>query len=157
MGFFRGAVFHYGGVPKNCPLALTGRFPSLMGRSPSSMGRFPECLNALLSLSKIPWKNKVAADVWKKNVWEIQAKSGSSGSCPLFLHFLGKTPVQKMSGRTPGSPRHPSSRHPRSSEFKIPIKKRGIKRFLKQWPIVNSKTQPQVKKTLPIYISQSIM
>ena len=25
--------------------------------------------------------------------------------------------VRKMSGRTPGSPRHPSSRHPRPSEF----------------------------------------
>ena len=59
----------------------------------------------------------MAADVWEKDVWEIQAKSGSSGSCPLFLHFLGKTPVQKMSGRTPGSPRHPSSRHPRSSDI----------------------------------------
>ena len=30
------------------------------------------------------------ADVWKKGVWEFQAKSGSSGSCRLFLHFLGK-------------------------------------------------------------------
>ena len=56
------------------------------------------------------------ADVWEKDVWELQAKSGSSGSCRLFLHFLGKIADQKMSGRTPGSPRHPSSRHPRPSE-----------------------------------------
>ena len=56
------------------------------------------------------------ADVWKKDVWEFQAKSGSSGSCHLFLHFLGKIAVRKMSGRTPGSPRHPSSRHPRPSD-----------------------------------------
>ena len=55
------------------------------------------------------------ADVWKKDVWEFQAKSGSSGSCRLFLHFLGRIAVRKMSGRTPGSPRHPSSRHPRTS------------------------------------------
>ena len=39
MGHFRGAVFHHGGVPENCPLALMGRFPSLMGRLPSSNSR----------------------------------------------------------------------------------------------------------------------
>ena len=27
MGLFRGAVFHHGGVPENCPLALMGVFP----------------------------------------------------------------------------------------------------------------------------------
>ena len=57
------------------------------------------------------------ADVWEKDVWEFQAKSGSSGSCRLFLHFLGKIAVRKMSGRTPGSPRHPSSRHLRPSDM----------------------------------------
>ena len=63
MGLFRGAVFHHGGVPENCPLALVGRFPSLMGRFPPLMGRFPplmgcfpECLNGPFSLLKIPWK-----------------------------------------------------------------------------------------------------
>ena len=56
-----------------------------------------------------------AADVWEKDVWEFQAKSGSSGSCCLFLYFLRKIAVQEMSGKTPGSPRHPSSRHPRPS------------------------------------------
>ena len=60
--------------------------------------------------------NQEAADVWEKNVWEFQAKSGSSGFCCLFLHFLGKIAVQEMSGKTPGSPRRPSSRHPRPSE-----------------------------------------
>ena len=58
----------------------------------------------------------MVADVWEKDVWEFQGRSGSSGSCRLFLHFLGKIAVQKMSGKTPGSPRHPSSRHPRPSE-----------------------------------------
>ena len=61
-------------------------------------------------------KDRKVADVWKKDVWEFQAKSGSSGSCRLFLYFLGKSAVQKMSGSTPGSPRHPSCRHPRPSE-----------------------------------------
>ena len=42
MGLFRGPVFDHGGVPKNCPLALMGRFPSLMGRFPILMGRFPK-------------------------------------------------------------------------------------------------------------------
>ena len=41
MGLIRGAVFHHCGVPGNCPLALMGRFPSLMGSSPTLMGRFP--------------------------------------------------------------------------------------------------------------------
>ena len=31
----------------------------------------------------------MVADVWEKDVWDFQAKSGSSGSCTLFLHFLG--------------------------------------------------------------------
>ena len=46
----------------------------------------------------------------------VPGQSGSSGSCRLFPHFLKKIAVQKMSGKTPGSPRHPSSRHPRSSD-----------------------------------------
>ena len=61
-------------------------------------------------------ESQKAADVWEKDVWEFQAKSGSSGSCCLFLYFLGKIAVQEMSGRTPGSPRYPSCRHPRPSE-----------------------------------------
>ena len=58
----------------------------------------------------------MVADVWEKDVWELQAKSGSSGSCRLFLHFLGKMAVQEMSVKAPGSPRHSSSRHPRCSD-----------------------------------------
>ena len=30
---------------------------------------------------------RVVADVWEKDVWDFQAKSGSSGSCRLFLSF----------------------------------------------------------------------
>ena len=48
----------------------------------------------------------------RRTSWEFQAKSGSSGSCRLFLRFLGKIAVQEMSGKTPGS----SSRHPRLSD-----------------------------------------
>ena len=59
----------------------------------------------------------VVADVWKKDIWEFQARSGSSGSRRLFLHFLGKPAAQEMSGKTPRSPRPPSSRHPRSSDL----------------------------------------
>ena len=33
----------------------------------------------------------MVADVWEKDVWDFHAKSGSSGSCPPFLHFLGKS------------------------------------------------------------------
>ena len=44
------------------------------------------------------------ADVWKKDVWDFQAKSGSSGPCRLFLRFLGKIAVLKMFGKAPGIP-----------------------------------------------------
>ena len=65
-------------------------------------------------------KDRVVADVWEKDVWDFQAKSGSSRSCRLFLGFFyfQKIAVQEMSGKAPGSPRHPSSRHPRLSEKK---------------------------------------
>ena len=45
-------------------------------------------------------------------VWEVRF-------LPSFPSFPRKFAVQKMSGRTPGGPRHPSSRHPRPSETKI--------------------------------------
>ena len=44
------------------------------------------------------------------------SRSSLGGSCRPFLHFLGKIAVQTMSGKAPESPRHPSSRHPRSSK-----------------------------------------
>ena len=59
--------------------------------------------------------------VWEKDVWDFQGKSGSSGSCRLFLCFLGNIVVPKISGKAPGSPRHPSSRHPWSSDKKCPF------------------------------------
>ena len=43
-----------------------------------------------LSRKASPPVHRVVADVWEKDVWQFQAKSGSSGSCRLFLHFLGK-------------------------------------------------------------------
>ena len=46
---------------------------------------------------------RVVADVWEKDVWEFQAKSGSSGSCGLFF---GKSQYKKCL-ETRGSPRHP--------------------------------------------------
>ena len=48
MAFFRAAVFHHGGVPENCQLALMGRFSTLMDRFPTLMGRFSEFLNGPL-------------------------------------------------------------------------------------------------------------
>ena len=62
------------------------------------------------------YSNRVVADVWEKDVWDLQAKSGSPGACPLILHFIGKIALQKMSGKMPGSPRHPSCRHARPSD-----------------------------------------
>ena len=42
-------------------------------------------------------------------VWELRF-------LPFFLHFLGKVAIQQMPGKAPGSPRHPSSGHPRFSD-----------------------------------------
>ena len=66
---------------------------------------------------------RVVADVWEKDVWDFQAKSGSSGSCRIFLRFLGKIAVPKMSKKAPGSPRHPSSRQLRPSDLVGEIQK----------------------------------
>ena len=42
---------------------------------------------------------RLDGDVWGKDVWDFQARSGSSGSCPLLLHhLLGKVAVLKKSG-----------------------------------------------------------
>ena len=58
---------------------------------------------------------RVVVDVWEKDVWDFQAKSGSSGSCPLRLSF----PQENRSSKNVwekawklGSPRHPLTRHP---------------------------------------------
>ena len=91
-------------------------FSLSLSLSSSGLSIFPVvcllCVPFCLSL-------RVVADVWERDVWDFQARSGSSGSCRLFLHFLGKIAVQEMSGRTPGSPRHPSSRHPRPSDLSL--------------------------------------
>ena len=47
------------GCPKNCPLALMGRFPSSMCRFPTLMGRFPECLDGPFSLWEILWQQLI--------------------------------------------------------------------------------------------------
>ena len=85
----------------------------LQGSSKKERTRSSTYLNFLLQENQ---KGRVVVDVWEEDVWEFQAKSGSSGSCRLFLDFLGKITVREMSGKTPGSPRYPSSRHPRPSE-----------------------------------------
>ena len=89
-------------------------------------------------------KRPLFADVWEKDVWEFQAKSGSSGSCRLFLHFLGKIAVQEMSGKTPGSPRHPSSRHPRPSDGPFPNPRVRLNRGVSKprcFPLFSGKVQ----------------
>ena len=45
IGPFRGAVFHHGGMPENCPSALVGVSPPEWAVWPTLMGRFPECLH----------------------------------------------------------------------------------------------------------------
>ena len=64
---------------------------------------------------------RVVADVWEKDIWDFQAKSGSSGSCRLLLHFIVKIALEKMCGKMAGSPRHSSSTHPRLSEERLEL------------------------------------
>ena len=52
--FWRGAVLHLSGVPEDCPLALMGRFPSLVGCFLTFMGRSPECLSLKIALENRP-------------------------------------------------------------------------------------------------------
>ena len=105
-----------GGCFRACSGSCSFSFLSTKNRSLApcqALSRAPHVGPALPQAQK-------AADVWEKDVWEFQAKSGSSGSCCPFLHFLGKIAVQEMSGRTPGSPRHSSCRHPRPSDKQPP-------------------------------------
>ena len=60
--------------------------------------------------------NQKYADIWEKDVCNFQAKSGSSGSCPLFLNFIGKITIPEMSGKELECPRCPSPRHPRRAK-----------------------------------------
>ena len=123
--------------------AVGDRRPDLVNESAENNSLDVKLLKQALSISEfkhlaaqceippppISWSShRVVADVWE-DVWEFQAKSGSSGSCRFLLHFLGKIAVQKMSGKTPGSPRHPSSRHPRPSDPKPGCFKPGCLQF----------------------------
>ena len=42
---------------------------------------------------------RAVADAWEKAVWDFQARSGSAGYCPLFLHFLGNSKFKKCLGK----------------------------------------------------------
>ena len=55
------------------------------------------------------------ADVWEKDVWDFQAKSGAQ--VLALFSFISRVP--EVPGKTPGSARHPSSRHPRPSDLCI--------------------------------------
>ena len=98
-------------LPAQCRLDYTGL----------SDNRCPSCAKPIhrrISKSLYLGFDPVVADVWEKDVCEFQAKSGRSGSCHLLLHFLWKITVQEMPGKTPRGPRHPSSRHPWTSDLK---------------------------------------
>ena len=104
----------------------------------------PICIAVLsVPLTSQEREIRVVMDVWKKDVWDFQAKSGSSGSCRLFLHFLAKIAVQEMSGKTSGSPRHPSSRHPRPSE-----------KYISTPPIVSQYASRLHRSTPPMCIAK---
>ena len=113
MGLFRGAIFHHGGVPENCLLALLGRFPSLMGRFPTLMGRFPECLNGpfsrLIRGLKIPEKLRKAPDTFNflrhvmRAIWSVRPKC--SHRC-ISLKETPLKPVQSLKHTTKNSAEH---------------------------------------------------
>ena len=55
----------------------------------------------------------MVADVWEKDVWEKDVWEFMF--LPSLPSFPRKISVREMSGKTPGSPRHPTSRHPQPS------------------------------------------
>ena len=57
-------------------------------------GFFP-CVRARMDFFDPRALCRKVADVWEKDVWEFQAKSGSSGACCPFLHFLGENHSSK--------------------------------------------------------------
>ena len=57
--FLEGPFSTTAGCPKNCPLPLVGRFPSLMGSFSTLMGSFPACLNGPFPSWKFPGKQPI--------------------------------------------------------------------------------------------------
>ena len=64
-------------------------------------------------------KNQKAADVWKKDVWDFQAFSQTFLELRFSLENEGKDGKNLNSQTWPGTPRRPSSRHPRPSKKKV--------------------------------------
>ena len=66
-----------------------------------------------------------AADVWKKDVWDFQSFSQTSLELRFSLGNEGKDGKNLNSQTWPGTPRRPSSRHPRprkTKESQAPVK-----------------------------------
>ena len=61
-------------------------------------------------------RNQKAADVWKKDVWDFQAFSRTFLELRFSLGDEGKDGKNLNSQTWPGTPRPPSSRHPRPLE-----------------------------------------
>ena len=60
-----------------------------------------------------------AADVWKTDVWDFQAFSQTLLELRFSLGNKGKDSKNMNSQTWPGTPRRPSSRHPRPSELSV--------------------------------------
>ena len=58
-----------------------------------------------------------AADVWKKDVWDFQAFSQTFLELRFSLENEGKDGKNLNSQTWPGTPRRPSSRHPRPPDL----------------------------------------
>ena len=124
-GPFRGAVFHHGGVPENCLLALMGRFPSLMDRFPSLMGRFPEYLMGRFPSWKTPGKQPIEKrgikSSWKGWFWRMRPHPcfwyRRSVSCTLVPVFGTVVPFPVPSFLFWGSGEYP----PKLSFWKPPF------------------------------------
>ena len=61
-------------------------------------------------------EHQKAADVWKKNVWDLQAFSQTLSELQIFLGNEGQDGKNLTSQTWPGTPRRPSPRHPRPPE-----------------------------------------
>ena len=93
-----------GSHSKVCRPWVSKRGGNLAGMSWTPGGVQKVCAKKSSCAFFVPYLSRAIADVWEKDVWDFQAKSGSSGFLPSFPSFPREVAVQKVSGKTPGSP-----------------------------------------------------
>ena len=90
------AVFHHGGLPENSPLALMGRFLSLMARFPTLMGVSPNAFMSRFPSRKSPGKQPIKSMAQPPSVplWFREQQRGVENSPEVESYH--KTPPKTI-------------------------------------------------------------